>query len=693
MKRPFAVIGFSLFVFQYLICAAGAGTSAAVLIISAVASAAAAAVFFFVPGAKRSPVPVTVLCVLLCAVSASGAYALSEKYVYLPVEQYAGSPHEFTGFVYGNAEKQDGGRYTLPVRVTSVDGEARDFKMRLLVFTSVDVSPFDEIAFSTDKTYDPSSDVQAAKSEGLFLGGYTTGDVRVTGHRNAPVREFILDIRNRIASYFSQRTDGETASLLTALTNGDRAGIDGALVNGLRYCGASHLFVVSGMHISFWAGLLMILLKRMRVPAAARLVVSGVFLILLCALTGFGVSAVRAAVMLFIVYLGETVSRRSDTLNSLGFACALICLTSPYTARNISFGLSLCSVAGIAVISVPMADHLRKTYFNRKKKRLGRFPAALTDLICVSLGANIFILPAAMVNFGYISALAIPSTLILILPVEGAMIGGFLALIFSGVPVIGDPFLTLARSCAAVVIRAVKALSAVHGMLIPVNSVWIAAVFCLAALAAAILYYRGRRKIRIAGYYACVGAVVLSLAMSSAVFYSGQDVIVPSTGNNSCVIVRDGGRYYMIGCGGSRSDYYEINRTLSKNMCLRLDRVIIPRANPTESGALRYLLDERRSDGNIYLFNGEYRPEPYATADGSYKLEDGGILIEAVSNENVSCCYVKLKKKTYLISFYPAGDYSLVPEYFTAADVLIARAAVPESLDASAFGEIYVCKD
>ncbi|HOB33568.1 MAG TPA: ComEC/Rec2 family competence protein, partial [Verrucomicrobiota bacterium] len=118
--------------------------------------------------------------------------------------------------------------------------------------------------------------------------------------------------------------------------------------------GTMHIFAISGMHIALLAGILVSLLRVVRVP---RFWCGAVVIPLIwfyTGATGWQQSAVRSALMMTVVVGGWSLKRPGDLLNSLGAAAVAILLFDPHQLFQASFQLSFFVVLSIALLVPPL---------------------------------------------------------------------------------------------------------------------------------------------------------------------------------------------------------------------------------------------------------------------------------------------------------------------------------------------------
>jgi len=111
--------------------------------------------------------------------------------------------------------------------------------------------------------------------------------------------------------------------------------------------GTSHLLAVSGFHVGILAGLLWLIFPRGRIST----IIISLFLWLYVSLAGFSPSAVRAALMLQMILLGELLYKPLNSINSVSVACMVMLLLNPWIFWDLGWRLSASAAMTIAAFS------------------------------------------------------------------------------------------------------------------------------------------------------------------------------------------------------------------------------------------------------------------------------------------------------------------------------------------------------
>ena len=159
----------------------------------------------------------------------------------------------------------------------------------------------------------------------------------------------------RTAELFSP----QTAGILAAAMFGDRYFLDRETAEIFREGGTFHVLVISGLHITFIAGLLLYFTSRFvrsRVRQAT-IVLPAIWIFSFA--VGMEKPVTRAALMFSFILIGRAMGQTGSMLNAAG-ACSLMLLAwRPSDVFDASLLLTFASVFGIIATAVPLIEKLR----------------------------------------------------------------------------------------------------------------------------------------------------------------------------------------------------------------------------------------------------------------------------------------------------------------------------------------------
>ena len=203
--------------------------------------------------------------------------------------------------------------------------------------------------------------------------------------------------------------EDEPLRLLWAMTLGWRTAFTGNIGEPFLRAGTMHMFAIDGLRIALLSGMIVALLRALRVSRAWCGAIAVPVIWFYTAATGWEPSAIRASVMMTIVLGGWALKRPGDLLNSLAAAAFVILLWNPLQLFEASFQLSFFVMLVIALMLPRLNeffDRLLKPYellpdeLVSRWKKSGRWLARKFARYCgLSFAAWIGSLPLAAKYF------------------------------------------------------------------------------------------------------------------------------------------------------------------------------------------------------------------------------------------------------------------------------------------------------
>ena len=164
------------------------------------------------------------------------------------------------------------------------------------------------------------------------------------------IKEKLFRLREYWREKLFQAFPEKEASILCAMLLGDKSGVDSEIKELYQKNGIVHILSISGLHITLIGMSLYRLLRRTGCPVIIAAILGGVTLGLYGAMTGMGVSSIRAIGMYLIRMIGEILGRTYDMLTSLGIMALIMLAVRPEYLNNGGFLLSFGSICGIGLV-------------------------------------------------------------------------------------------------------------------------------------------------------------------------------------------------------------------------------------------------------------------------------------------------------------------------------------------------------
>lgn len=217
---------------------------------------------------------------------------------------------------------------------------------------------------------------------------------------------FTYKIKEKISAIINKGLPEPEASLAQAMIL-NITNIPSNLRDVFSQAGISHIIAISGDHISLLSAIIMVFLIGIGLRRQYAFYFATAFLIFYVLLIGAPASAVRAAIMGFLLLLALNIGRINNVINSLIFAAAIMLLLNPKLLRDdVGFQLSFLSVLGIACF-YPLFYKITQKYKIPKLK-------GFLDIFLITISAQVLIIPIVAQNFQIISIIS-PITNLLIL--------------------------------------------------------------------------------------------------------------------------------------------------------------------------------------------------------------------------------------------------------------------------------------
>lgn len=352
-------------------------------------------------GKKKTIALCAVMLVITLAATLLGVHFV--RGTLLPMETLCdGEPHATMGYVEDVIYEEPFGA-SYHVRLMSVDGKPMESGITLSVDHAAGLNVDDEISCAA--VFSPIEEEYAGyyRAKGVFLAS-ETDELMTVGVRERPVSSMLRKVRAYLAEGFDTYIGGEVAGFAAALLTGDREDLSGVTRLDFQRLGISHLLAVSGLHLSIVIGGVDAVLRFLTVPKRKKNVALIAMALFFTALCGFTPSVMRAAIMLSVLYLGELLGEKSDSLTSLFFAAAVIVTVRPWATYDAGLWLSFFATLGILIVISSCETWLVGKREDGALLSLGkRLLRAVCLLLLLNFAATAFTLPTAYLLYGGIS--------------------------------------------------------------------------------------------------------------------------------------------------------------------------------------------------------------------------------------------------------------------------------------------------
>jgi len=244
---------------------------------------------------------------------------------------------------------------------------------------------------------------------------------------NATLKGIASRTRNQIISKLKKERFGtDELGVIQALLLGQRSDISEETYTNYQKAGAVHILAVSGLHIGILLLFIQFLLSPLKQIHKGKTIILVLSVLLLWAfafIAGLSASIIRATTMFTFVAYALYLNRPSNTFNILALSVLFILLfINPNLLFQVGFQMSYAAVFAILWI-FPI---LRNLWL--PKHKIVRY---LWQLLCVSIAAQLGVLPISLFYFHQFPGLFFISNLVIV-PALGVILGlGILVILLS----------------------------------------------------------------------------------------------------------------------------------------------------------------------------------------------------------------------------------------------------------------------
>ena len=689
MKRPLVLVGFC----YLLTLAAAVYFGAKWSLVFACGSLLGFIITMFVPKLRTAAVFPTAL---LTVSVAFGAFYGFHETVVEPVQSLAGQDAVIEGTVCELPAKAYGRfYYVVEVNSVSLKSAPKPFKIRLSAQNALNVEPYSHVkgkvhlflpnggeGYSSRSYY-------VSKGIPLFAFLYEYEGVQVSPPTQKPPYYYALRLRSALLKSVRSMLPPDEAGLVNGVLFGDTASLPKQVTEDFRTIGISHILSVSGLHMTTMAQLILMLLLFLRIPKKPACILASAGVVCFMAITCFVPSVTRSGIMCLLYLMGMVVSRRPDSLNSLGIAVLLIGLWNPYAAADVGLLLSFAATLGLILYSGKTARYLNAKF--DRIRQISPLVRGINGILGTTVWAVLFTLPIIILTFGRVSLAApaanllelVPSTLMMNFSAIASVIN-----LISPKSFLAMPFALAAGLLAKFMLACAHALAQVPFASVPASGgfvmLWLSGTILL--FAAAMLMKKSRRLYQNTALLSAI--LLLTGILSNQIFL--RDVTrlaVLDVGSANAVVLTRNGHAAVLGCGGFSSG--PIKSYLQSEGITRLDciqpltlsneesknaselihtftpcKVVIQKEGLIDG----FLQKELPNTGEVTVFNAVSRSDLWNNTN-----------VDVQWNGNVCAAHIRASGVSVLIC--PGGvDLSGLPIEWLDADLVVTD-ATPDQMD------------
>ena len=219
---------------------------------------------------------------------------------------------------------------------------------------------------------------------------FNASDIKLLNNKISILFQLKNSFRKKVAKFKNVK------DYMYAFILGDKSYIDTNIYSSFKDCGTTHLFAVSGMHVSFLVLALKTILSKMKIKEQKINIICILFLIFYMFLIGFSASVVRASMLTILLLINKKINLNLPSLNILYILFLFLIIINPFYIYDLGFIYSFTTSFGLMLFS---------------KKITGNY---LKKLFLVSFIAFICSLPITLSNFYEFNILTIINNIIIV---------------------------------------------------------------------------------------------------------------------------------------------------------------------------------------------------------------------------------------------------------------------------------------
>lgn len=228
---------------------------------------------------------------------------------------------------------------------------------------------------------------------------------------------WIGEVHRRTDVALSYGLRSREASIVRGMVLGDQSRIPEEVEDAFRRSGITHILAISGQHVAVLSAMIYFALRAMAIPIILRSSITLGLVWVYVIIAGAPPSAIRAAVVAVLVLLAPLLGRGLTPLHFMTTMLAVVLAWNPMLIYSAGFQLSVAAVFGILLLRRPLQTFIKNTLF----RPLGDSHKWLSNLLAISLSAQIAITPIIASSFGEVSVIGALTNLVAV-PVSGPVL-------------------------------------------------------------------------------------------------------------------------------------------------------------------------------------------------------------------------------------------------------------------------------
>lgn len=172
--------------------------------------------------------------------------------------------------------------------------------------------------------------------------------------------QILTHYKNKLQNYIDQKKSHTYLNIFILSKKND---LDKEVLSSYQVNGLSHLFSISGMHITLLLGTILKLLDKISYNRYYKYILLIIILIIYMYLTDFTPSIIRSGIMFILLTLNKLFNFKIKTKNIIMLTFIIIVLINPYYIYNLGFQLSYLISFYLIIFAHIINKH--KNYFKK----------------------------------------------------------------------------------------------------------------------------------------------------------------------------------------------------------------------------------------------------------------------------------------------------------------------------------------
>ncbi|MCH5167924.1 MAG: DNA internalization-related competence protein ComEC/Rec2 [Erysipelotrichales bacterium] len=390
----------------------------------------------------------------------------------------------------------------------------------------------------------------------------------------------LYKIKNFINKHISKY---KSKAYLQTFIVGNKEYLDDEVMTNYQTLGVSHIFAISGMHVSLLSALIIQILKKIKVSERNAYIFVIIFLIFYMFITNFQASILRSVGLFILLFINRELDFNIEVINILYLDITILLIINPYLLYNIGFLYS-------SVVSFSLIKY--------SKLIKGNY---LMKILKVSLIAFLFSLPITISTNYELNILSVLNNIVIV-PVVSLFLYPLSLLTFILPPL--DNILYLVTSLLEIISNRLLVLN----VIIPKVSI----IFILFYYSFIILFYKSYNK-----FFLVLTVGLIFITKYINYLDSSYYVYFLDVGQGDSIVIKKGNECIMIDTGGKitytqdewkkKKEYFYTDNTIKFLKSIGIydvDYLILSHGDQDHGGEANHLIENFKVK-NVLLNKGE----------------------------------------------------------------------------------------